>query len=178
MIFNKQNVYLETLFRSIIERFATNEILTNKVKNFNKNDGTQYFENGVDIELKIDAIGEKVIQIIQKINEEQKYISFNILLYRGDLEKLFTFSEKIPLWLRDFILEYKKNLDCYSLDPFYNPLYNIKYTFEPDYNSLICRYYVFPRIIHNSNTNFKSCEKICKYAKQEQKNPNGISEFI
>ena len=168
----------DNLYRSIIERYATNQILTEKVQNFNSAELEEYNKNSIDINLKFDDINNRVLLILKKIMKDRKFFTFNILLYKREVNKIFTYENKIPLWLRDFILEYKKGLDCYSIETGLEMKYKIKYIFQPDFSTQTIIYRVSPRKLHENKVFMIDCEMYCKYALKERDNPMDLSEFI
>jgi hypothetical protein len=168
----------DNLYRSMIERYATNQILTERVQNFNINELQEYNKNAIDINLKIDDINNRVLSILKKITKARKFFMFNILLYKREVNKIFIYEYKIPLWLRDFILEYKKGLDCYSIEIDLEMKYNIKYIFQPNFNTKTVIYRISPRKPQKNKVCWIDCEKYCKYALEERNNPSALSEFI
>jgi hypothetical protein len=168
----------ENLFRTIIEKYATNELLDEKIQNLNGEELNLYNRNGIDITLSIDEISSKSILILESFKEQKAYIPFSIILFRRDVNKIFTYTEKIPLWLRDFILEYKKNMDCFSIESNLEMKYKIKFTMDPDFITKMVKYHVFPRKAPFYNGFLINCEEHCKYSQKEQSNPDEISDFI
>jgi hypothetical protein len=168
----------DNLFRTIIERYATNELLDEKIQNLNSEELNLYNRDGIDITLSIDDISSKSILILESFKEQKAYIPFSIILFRRDINKIFPYTENIPLWLRDFVLEYKKNIDCFSIESNLEMKYKIKFTMCPDFITQTVKYHVFPRKAPFYNGYLIYCEEHCKYSQKEQSNPDEISDFV
>ena len=166
------------LFRTIIERFATIELLKEKIQNLNDEELINYNRDGLEIILNIDDISNKGIFIFEEIKTEKDQMPFVIWLYRSDQNKIFIYEEVIPLWLRKFILEYKKNLDCYSIESNIEMKYNFIYYFDPNFNSNTVKYHISSRKSKSTNLCATDCEKYCRYVQEEKNDPSKLSDFI
>lgn len=160
----------DNLYRSIVERYAINQYLVS------------YFASRVVkppvLEISFEDITQQVLKILDRIANESKFILISLQLYRPDFQRLFPYNIRVPIWLRDFILQYKKNLDCMSLPVEYDQLYPIRYTMDPDFVRKVVTYQTFPRISPPGKACQLRCFDSCKYVKIENDNPSKLSDFM
>ena len=160
----------DNLYNSIIERFAINEFLT---KHYSSR-----LTLPPTIELSFDEIENIVLDILKRIDSSTDFIYLLVFLYRADNNKIFTYPMKIPKWLRNFILECKKNVDCYSLPFQIDQLYPIKYIMDPDLANRRVTYRVFGRPYMQFKSCLPSCFDYCRYVKKEREDPSSLSDFL
>lgn len=168
----------ENLIRSVIERFSTMQLLQERFDNLDENSLNLYRQNFIDFKLTFDEVNKSVLNTFNKIAQDKHFFTFNLMLYKSDQELYFPYEFKIPIWLSDFILEFKKTLDCYSIDSVMDMKYNFKYKFQPDFVTGEIIFRVFPRTLPNLIAIWSDCEAYCKYSKQELTDPTSLSEFI
>lgn len=166
----------DNLYKSIIERYAVNEYLSEILNGINKD--KVIINDSNEIELTLQEINHLVKKTLYRINDEKEFLTLAVLLYKVDKNKVFTYSMKIPIWLRDFILEYKKNVDCISLQSECESLYNLKYTMHPDFYNQIVKYKIQLRTSWPFKMCLPVCGQFCKYPRIERDNPYGLTEFI
>lgn len=164
----------DNLYKSIIERYAVNNLLKNKIASM----GSSMYETELMIDISMQDINDEIVKVLQNIKNATKWTSLTIMLYRQDFNKVFNYSMKIPGWLRDFILSYKKNLECISLSSKYEQLYNISYKMQPDFKVGIVTYQVTLRQPIPYKVCIPFCEQHCRYPRIERENPSAIGEFI
>lgn len=160
----------DNLYRSAIERYG--------IYTFLKQNIVQISDENFQIRISLKQLYDIIDNVLKQIEDAKQAIYMNVMLYRNDCNKVFQYPMKIPLWLRDFILEYKKNLNCLSLNSIYETKYNIKFFMDPDFKSQTVKYTVgfrpdFPykQCLHN-------CHSFCKYPKIEKNSPNSLSDFF
>lgn len=171
---------LDNLFESIIEKFTVTKILTERINDLSEKQMEIYNDKGMDIDISLKELIEQVKVTVNRIANEKKFIRLILLLYKKNVNKAFDYVQIIPLWLRDFILEFKHNLDCYSISAEQEVRYNFKYIYKIVDNFTAVKYHISPRTRPPlmMKACWPHCEKNCRYAKQEKENPVNISEFI
>lgn len=167
----------DNLYKSIIERYAVYELLSEKVKALPHTAKKIYSIYGREFEFHIQEIVDAVCCVLKKIDQDKEYIELIVFLFRSDFNKVFNYSMKIPSWLRDFILGYKKNLNCMSLDSEYDSVYNIKYMIEPDFIKKTVKYKVKSRDLTSKKVCLPFCHFKCNYPKMEKDNPSALGDF-
>jgi hypothetical protein len=98
----------ENLERSIIERYVVYHLLKEKIKNLPSVAAKVFSSVGLIIDLNISEIGENVRRFWKKLNLEEEFLVVGLFLYNSKENLSFPYYIKIPYWLRDFILAYKK----------------------------------------------------------------------
>ena len=168
----------ENLERSIIERYVVYHLLQEKIKKLPTTATKVFSSVGLLIDLSIADIGENVRTFWNKLNSEKEFIVVGLLLYNNKENLCFPYHIKIPYWLRDFILDYKKNVSCMSLNSSYSEINNFRYTFNPNYEKDVVTYTIYPNNYYQDRMTFPFCSKFCRYAKTEESKPHLLSEFL
>lgn len=170
----------DNLFESIIEKFTVIKMLTERLGSFSKTQINIYNNKGIDIDISLKELCEQVKITVHKIKNEKKFIPLTILMYKKNGNETFYSKQIIPLWLRDFILEFKHNIDCYSISANQEMEYNFRYIYKINDKFTTVKYHIFPRMPPPlmMKACWPYCEKHCRYAMEEKENPLSISEFI
>lgn len=170
----------ENITRSIVEKYVINSMLEARIDSNNS-------ESDIKQILYYDDMQSEVKLLFERIRKEEHYISFGIWYYQRSDNKVYPnkFNQKIPLWLRDFILEYKLNLNCFSIQRDLELKYRLNYVMDPDLEKIMDPNCINPKIRFNVSVRKKlfygefveDCERICKYSKSEREDPYKISGF-
>lgn len=169
-----------TLMLSVFEKYVFNEALEKVINLDDENTQREMEETG---KLHREIGFKELISAQRKIVEDivhstEKSLEFTVLYYKVETGEIIPDIHKIPLWLRDFILEFKGNIDCVSLVKEIEmkyPLSRRKYdpTQSPDY----LHFNVFPRQKPFHEGFLMNCEARCLYFRKEHENPSAISDF-
>jgi hypothetical protein len=116
-------------------------------------------------------------KIINKSNSSPEFFNLTILFYDIQTGEIIPDTHRIPKWLRNFILEYKGNLDCYSLQPDIEFKYPLKFKYDPSKTINSVEFEILPRMRPFYPDLMSNCEKGCRYSKNEHENPSAISGF-
>lgn len=170
----------ENLMRNLIERYTIYSLLERRIECLNHRDKLAYYNNRIEIPLKKENIFTELENVVYKIKTSETNLQFyfGILYFKPDDGKLYFNINIIPIWLRDFALEYKANIDCFSLDSKTEMKYPIKFVMDPTKSSK----YVYFIISHRKQQFYPfflpDCEYQCKYALTEKNTPNKLTDFL
>lgn len=172
-------IIFDELIESIKEKYVINALLEEKMsRDSNKPDR---------IILNYNDIQDAMLKINKTIRKEETNITLNILYYQqSDKNVYFKRNQKIPVWLRDFVLEYKLNLDCISIDQETELKYPLNYVMDPVFQDILdpnCANPEVPFIVNVRKEPFcrgfkENCEEICKYSAIEREDPYSMSGFL
>jgi hypothetical protein len=168
----------DNLTRSIIEKYVINSMLEARLSSDNG-------ESNIKLLLYYDDIQSEVKRLFKRIRESDQYVTFSILYYQQSDNKVYPLNQKIPLWLMNFILEYKLNLNCFSMKKDLELKYRLKYVMDPDFQKILDSKSTKPKVRFKVSIRkepfyrgfMENCEEICKYSKDERENPYIMSGF-
>lgn len=169
-----------TLMLSIFEKYVLNDALEKTIDLNDPDTLKELREKGkVQRRISLTQLHSAYSTVIKNsVKPSDKSFEFVVLYYRVDTGELIPDIYKIPVWLRNFILEFKGNVDCYSLNKEVELKYQLsRRKYDPSKSAEYLYFDVFPRREPFYNGFLIDCEKICQYAQQEQKNPSAISDF-
>ncbi|MTI81899.1 MAG: hypothetical protein FH758_13675 [Firmicutes bacterium] len=168
----------ENLIESIIESYVLYNLLMLRLKYYlSQEDKDRFYTEGLQINITREEIYEELKSVTNQITESQDNVFAGVYLKLPD-GNMHIQVDQIPLWLRDFILQYKSNLDCYSLDPKTEFKYPIIFYKDPTKKDRYIRFYIWPRKSVFYTGMHSDCERICRYAKEERLNPQKITCFM
>jgi hypothetical protein len=166
----------DNLYKSIVERYSVYKYLAERA---NLRIARQIpGDNSNEFELTFDQLKHLVLSTLDRIKAEKEFIGLVVSLYRADKGRTFMYHMRIPLWLRDFILEYKKNVVCLSLSAEYESLYRFQYTMHPNFQKGTITYKVYLRRTLPYKVCLPTCHKYCKYPNLESNSPSSLTDFL
>lgn len=168
----------ENLMRSIIEHYTIYSLLSLRIGRLNDRDRLAYYSKGIRLFLLRDEIVRELENVVYKIRNSSPVINFGIIYYKPDVSKVFRSINLVPIWLRDFALEYKANLDCFSLDPKTEMKYPMKFFMNPTKSPGYVYFFVFSRTQVFYPGFLPECEHRCKYALAEKHAPSELTDFL
>lgn len=161
------------LMEAILETYSINQLLEAKINPVLIN-ADKLNSEGIILSLTIEAIHAQLKKTVDQIHTG-KHFSFGILYYKQDDNKVYRDINIIPLWLRDFILEYKHSIDCYSIPIV--PEYKLKYCMDPTrYKDRVLFKIRLRQPV--SKWFMPDCESRCIYSKAEREAPGSITGFM
>ena len=86
--------------------------------------------------------------------------------------------DKVPIWLMNFFLEYKWNIDCYSVYKEIELKYPIKYVMDPTKSTKKIYFDIAMRKEPHYDGFMPNCEDRCLYARKESGNPLDLSGLV
>lgn len=160
---------IENLVSSFLENFIFDQFI--KSTDFSKE---SFF--------KLETFYSRLSKVVDEIRNTNEYIKFTFLHYIQKTDRVQKLEEKIPVWLAEFILKFKGNLNCYSLKSEYKMFspYISKHGLDESSNSIrfnvkIDNYRIIKSIPQN-NCFLSNCEEVCMKLK-EINHPEKISPF-
>ena len=117
---------------------------------------------------------------IDKIRECDKYFMFTLWFYNQRTNKFYPFKKKLPIWLYEFVLNFKGNLDCVVLPKEQYKDYPFKYIWYSECTNDKIMFEVWKR---NTDTIYDtakkiSCRVMCRYEMEELNSPGNLGGFI
>lgn len=156
------------IFNTLIEqRLILDETLKRKVE-----------AQGVEISITCDEIENELSNLVNRINKTKNKILYSIQFYNQNNKKVYFENFSIPYFLRDFIIQFKSNINCYSIQHENELKYRTYFSMDPNrsmnrifFNLKYRSYPFYPGFLYN-------CEENCKYSYDEQNNQKALTDFI
>jgi predicted nucleic acid-binding protein len=168
----------ENLLRSIMEKYTINLLLTQKMSLLNENFIQFEKDERIKMVLYRQEIYDELSNTIKKLKETNLFSIFQLNYYDKKDGKLYEPPNKIAKWEMDFFLEYKLNLDCYSLDKGIELKYPMRYVMDPTKHGSKIYFSVNIKNGPHYGGFMPHCEDICRYAEKERNKPMDISGFV
>lgn len=169
-----------TLMLSIFENFVMNEALEKAIDLDDEQTRKELQETGkLHREISLDELRTAQRKLVTDIvHSSEKSFELTVLYYKSETGELIPDRHKIPRSLRDFILEFKGNVDCYSLLKDVEVKYPLSHRkYDPSKSPEYLHFDVFPRRTSFYEGLMVDCERRCRYVRQERENPSIISDF-
>ena len=120
----------------------------------------------------------KIIQIFKRIKTDKLSRGFQIAFYDRRDRKIYGGVVKIPVWLMEYVLEYKLNINCYSADKRLEVKYPLNYIMKPSEDFEENHFNVTLRKERQYYGLMPDCEDICNYAGKEHNTPSDLTSFV
>ncbi|QSO48349.1 hypothetical protein [Alicyclobacillus mengziensis] len=169
-----------TLMLSIFEKFVLNQALESVIDLDDELTRKELRETGkLHREISFDKLRTAQRKFVTDIvHSSEKSFELTVLYYKNETGELIPDTHKIPRSLRDFILEFKGNVDCYSLSKDIEIKYPLSHRkYDPSISPEYLHFDVFPRRKSFYDGMMFGCESRCRYVRQERKDPSNISDF-
>lgn len=166
----------DNLIRSVIEKYTINEMLTKKLKPLNKYGSTK--EGNIKISLNGKDVRHELKNTFKIIRDDKLSGSFQIAFYDRRDRKIYGGVTRIPVWLMDFVLEYRLNINCYSIDKRLEIKYPLNYIMNPTEDFEEIHFNITMRKERQYYGMMPDCEDICKYARKERDTPIDLTSFV
>lgn len=166
------------LMRSGIEKYVINRILTERMSRVTM--GKPWHELKFLYKTEIFA---ELNNTFKKIDNSDLFGGLAVAYYDKSDGKLYGLAhphlgQKMPIWFMDFFLEYRGNLDCYSMYKQIELKYPIKFVMDPTRSNKVIYFKVTIRERPFYRGFIENCEDICSPAKEENENPLNLSAFV
>lgn len=170
----------DNLMIGILENYTFNELLSIRLNTsfLDDKDKNSFNKEGIKLLITYDEVNSEFNRQLKRLSETKEAFSVGILYYKQDVNKVFRDSIKVPLWLRDFILESKNTIDCYSIDHHVESKNKFRFTCDPNKSRKYIHFDVYPRITPFYPGFKEHCFSICKYEIEERDNPASITCFL
>jgi tetratricopeptide (TPR) repeat protein len=179
MVFTCDNDLIDikdNLIRSAIEKYTLNQILTKKLRTTYK---YRYINEGnIIILLSGKEIRNELKNTFEAIRNDKLSMGFQIAFYDRRDRKIYGGVVHIPVWLMDFVLEYRLNINCYSVDKRLEKKYPLNYIMNPREGLEEIYFNITLRKERQYYGLMPDCEDICNYARKEKETPSDLSSFV
>lgn len=167
----------ENLIRSAIEKYTLDRLLTKKLKSLNKC-GT-LCEKDVRLCLTGEEVREELLNhTFKRMKKDNLSRVFKIGFYDRRDRKIYGGEARIPVWLMDFVLEYRLNFNCYSADKTIEMKYPLNYIMIPSEDLEEIHFKITLRTERLHYGLMSDCEEICSYPRTESDTPAGLTSFV
>lgn len=165
------------LTASILDKYVINEVLFDKCMHMNLDT-----EKHTEIDIPISCFQEKHQKVLKKIEKSKDNISYTLWFFDSSENKIYPYMKQIPFWLLEFVMLYKQNLDCYTLDEETHKKYLLRYIWYsiPETNKESIRFEVWKKDIKKLSrvVSLSECKIHCRYEKEEINSPERIGGFL
>ncbi|MGA7494754.1 MAG: tetratricopeptide repeat protein [Syntrophobacteraceae bacterium] len=168
----------DNLIRSAIEKYTLNKMLTDKMATATKRETLN--NDSIRLSLRREEILDELINnTFKRLNDTAapKGI-FQVAFYDIRDNKIYGGVERLPVWLLDFVLEYRLNLNCYSADEKLEAKYPFNYIMNPSEDFKEIDFNITVRKKRNFYGLMSDCEDVCNYSRRERDTPSDITSFV
>ena len=167
----------DNLIRSVIEKYTLNRMLTKKLMSLDK--CGKLGQDTIELRLTGKEVREDLKNnTFEMIRKDNLSGCFLVAFYNRRDRKIYGGIERIPVWLMNFVLEYRLNFNCYSTDRRLEMKYPINYIMEPTENLEEIHFNITLRKERLYYGLMPDCEDICGIAKKEMDKPSELSSFV
>src|SRR5208337_2881127 len=156
----------DNLIRSAIEKYTLNNLLTRRLKD---HDRLEALETGnIRVRLSMKEIRAELESTFRKMKESEVSSRFLVAFYDRRDKKVYGNVEQLPMWLMDFVLDYRLNLICYSDYAVTEMKYPINYIMNPSEDLKQIDFNITLRKDRQYYGLIPDCEDICSPARRER----------